>query len=100
VIERVYIGEDWARMGHQLVILGRQHPGAPRAWLRADGEWEPLQEGAQQDSTVGFRLPEGAMDAIVAAYAKTAAPHPATERHLEDAVAVRDRLLALVEKKR
>lgn len=100
MIERVHIVEDWARMGHHLVILGREHPGARRGWLRADGGWEPLTENTQTDTEIGFRLPEGALDAILAEYAKVAAPHPATERHLEDAVAVRDRLLALVEKRR
>jgi hypothetical protein len=100
MIDQVFIQDDWMRNGHWLVILGRPMPGAPRHWLRADGEWEPLVEGAQVEQSAGFRLPEGALDAIVSAYAKVATPHPATERHLEDAVAVRDRLLALVEKKR
>jgi len=39
----------------------------------------------------------GALDAIVAEYQKVAAPQPATERHLTDALATRDRLLAMVE---
>jgi hypothetical protein len=100
MIERVHIVDDWQRMGHQVVVIGRAHPGAPSAWLTADGEWEPLKEAAMPGDPIGFRLPEGALDAIVDAYAKVAAPHPATERHLTDALAVRDRLLALVEKKR
>ena len=100
MIERVHIVEDWQRMGHQVVILGRHHPGAPTCWLTAQGEWEPLKEGSMPGDPIGFKFPEGALDALVNAYAKVAAPHPATERHLTDALAVRDRLLAMVEKRK
>jgi hypothetical protein len=98
MIERVHIVEDWHRMGHVVVVLGRPHPGAPMSYLRETGEWEPLAENASPMDPVGFRLPEGALDAIVAAYQKVAAPQPATERHLSDAVGVRDRLLAIVDR--
>jgi hypothetical protein len=100
VIERVYIAPDFARMGHYVAIIGRAHPGAPTCVLQADGEWKPLEEGGHVQDWAGFRLPEGALDALVAEYRNVAAPHPATERHLNDAIDVRDRLLSLVEKKR
>jgi hypothetical protein len=99
MIDRVYIEDDWATRGHRVAILGRPYPGQPRHWLDAAGGWHPIQEtGTAADADAWWRLPEGALDAIVAAYAKVASPHPATERHLDDAIKVRDRLLALVER--
>lgn len=99
MIERVYIQPDFARMGHYVAFIGRPHPGAPTAVLQADGTWEPIEENSVARDWLGFRLPEGALDALMREYAKVAAPTPATERHLKDAIEVRDRLLALVEKR-
>lgn len=99
MIDRVYIHEEWHRDVKRVVVLGRAYPGAPRGWLKADGTWEPLNEAATPDENVGFVMPEGALEAIVEAVGGTA-PQPATDRHLQDAIAVRDRLLALVEKRR
>jgi hypothetical protein len=98
VIERVHIVEDWARQAHQVVIIGRQYPGGPRCWLTAEGEWEPIPESATTPARAGFTFPEGALDALVAAHNGVTAPQPAIERHLDDAITVRDRLLALVER--
>lgn len=100
MIERVHIAEHWPTGGHRVVVLGRAMPGAPASWLKADGTWEPVTENSHVDDTVGFQLPEGALDAIVAAAHATTTAQPATERHLKDTIAVRDRLLALVEKDR
>lgn len=102
-VERVHVIEDWATMGHRVIVRGRPYPGAPASCLRADGEWEPITEGSRPNPSgegFGFTLPDGALDAIVAEHLKVAAPQPATERHLSDAIAVRDRLLALVEKRK
>jgi hypothetical protein len=103
IIQDVHIFPDWARLGHRIIVRGREYPGAPAAILKADGSWEPVRESGAIDPEAGdygIRLPEGALDAIVAKHLEVAAPHPATERHLTDAIAVRDRLLALVEKRR
>lgn len=100
MIERVWIAPDFARMGHYVAIIGRQYPGGPSSVLQADGEWKPIVEGAMVQDWSGFRLPEGALDALIAEYQKIAAPHPATERHLSDAIEVRDRLLSLMEKRK
>jgi len=101
VIERVLIVDEFQTMGHRVIVIGRPYPGAPTHYMLGDGTWEPVSENATpidpSHSTVGFRLPEGALDAIVAEYQKVAAPQPATERHLTDALATRDRLLAMVE---
>lgn len=60
-------------------------------------EAAPIDPGGHN---IGFTFPEGALDAIVHEYLKIAAPQQATERHLEDAMAVRDRLLTMAEKQR
>lgn len=102
IIEDVRILDDWAREGHRVIVVGRPGPGAPRSYLKADGTWMPVSElhhlAAGEDRGVGFTLPEGALDAICAKYLGVAAPTPASERHLRDALTVRDRLLTLVEK--
>lgn len=102
MIERVHIVENWQACGHQVVIIGRQYPGAPRAHLTADGGWEPLPDDAtsMNPGSIGFHFPEGALDALVAAARNVTPTEPAAERHLADTIAVRDRLLALVEKTR
>lgn len=100
-VERVFIAEDWPTGGHRIVIRGRSHPGARMAVLQADGTWKELSESDQINPSgegLGITLPDGALDAIVAEYLKVAAPQQATERHLEDAMSVRDRLLTIVER--
>jgi hypothetical protein len=104
-VERVVIEENWATQGHRIWVIGRAHPGAPTALLQAPApgdlgpRWETLYTAAatQQTTVPTIDLPAGALDALVAAARGVQAPHPATERHLDDAVAVRDRLLGLVE---
>lgn len=98
IVEDVRIFEDFQTRGHIIAILGRPYPGAPRSVLCPDGKWEPIQEGATMGQWLGFRLPDGALDAIVQEHLKVAAPNTATERHLTDAIEVRDRLLAFIEK--
>lgn len=99
IIEKVHIVENWTRQEHQVVVVGRLHADAPRAWLAADGTWHAFEEGSpRNDDSIGLLLPEGVLDAIVAAHQGVTAPTPAIERHLNDAVAVRDRLLAIVER--
>lgn len=107
MIERVVIQENWQTRGHLVWVLGRDHPGAPTSVLQAPESgafgprWEPITEPAVNggDVVATIDLPEGALDALVAAARNVQAPHPATERHLDDAIAVRDRLLSLVERK-
>lgn len=99
-IEKVHIVEYFATMGHTVAVIGREY-GQPRMVLAASGEWEPLGEVSSINVDVpGIRLPEGALDAIVAAHQGVTAPTPALERHLVDALEVRDRLLTLVERRK
>lgn len=100
MIERVLILDEFQTMGHRIIVLARPYPGAPTAYLKGTGEWEAIEENARFPATpdFGIVLPEGALDAIVSKHLGVAAPTPATERHLTDAIMVRDRLLALVEK--
>lgn len=101
LIEQVVIQDDWARRRHVVVVIGRAHPGAPRSILTTDGSWVPLAEQANVDGVgegIGYAFPEGVLDAIVAQAQGTTPPVPAVEAHLADALAVRDRLLDLVDR--
>ena len=100
MIERVHIIEDFQTMGHRVIIAGRQYPGATPSYLTADGEWEPITEISTSidPGDIGFRFPEGALDALVSAARNVTPTVPAIEQHLADAIAVRDRLLTIVER--
>lgn len=89
----VHIIDEFMTASHRLIVLGRDHEGR-RCILTGAGEWEPVREGSDHS---GIYLPEGVLDAIVAKYRGTTPAQPATERHLDDAIAVRDRLLKIVE---
>ena len=96
----VHVIDEFWRETKRVLIVGRAYPGAPKGWLKQDGTWEPLSEAVAPDDNVGFTFPAGTLEALVAAVGDQTAPQPATERHLTDAIEVRDRLLTLVEKKR
>lgn len=96
-VERVLVVDDYVTMGHRVVVVGRPHPGARPAHLKGDGTWQDIEESVSVPDDIGFRFPEGVLDAIVQEHLGVAAPQPATERHLTDAIAVRDRLLCLIE---
>lgn len=76
--------------------------GRVRRVLQADGGWEeiPIAEGAHAGEPVKptLELPTDALEAIIAAAGDVLPPSAATDRHLRDAVEIRDRLLALVER--
>lgn len=100
-IERVGVLEDFVRAGHRLLIVGRRPPAVGRYWFTGatvDGaaRWEPLTENVDFGRVVGIPLAEGMLDAICEAHLGIAAPTPATERHLLDAIATRDRLLTII----
>ncbi len=92
-VEQVHIQDDYMTGGHRLYLLGRPFNDGRRHLLEADGcTWTPLEEDlANPEPTI--RLPEGALDRIVAEHRGTTPTQPATERHLEDAIKV----LAMVE---
>lgn len=97
IYEEVRILDDWPTGGHLVYVLGRIYPGGPRGILHADGRTVvAVEEGALLPEPTA-RFPEGVLDRIVEAHGRTA-PQPATERHLEDAIAVRDRLLGIVDR--
>lgn len=85
VIERVRIVENFATLGHTVIVAGRPNPAGPMHFMTPTGGW--------------VKIPEGALDAIVHEYLKVAAPSEATAQHLDDAVEIRNRLLALIEKR-
>lgn len=57
--------------------------------------WEEAVQGRVGPPTL--KLPQGALEALLAAAEKVIPASHATERHLLDAITVRDRLLKLVE---
>lgn len=101
MIEDVRIIENWQTRGHQILILGRAHPGAPRSYLGADGQWHEITDSMVAQpapNDLGIVLPDGALDAIVHEHLKVSAPSTASADHLKDALGTRDRLLGLVER--
>jgi hypothetical protein len=76
-------------------------PGVHRLWQSQGGDrwsFEDISEGRQtNDAEPTFEMPLDMLEAIVAAAHDILPPSAATDRHLKDAVAVRDRLLTLLE---
>lgn len=68
-----------------------------RVWQPLDGpqEWAEVTPGAE--APVSLRLPEEVYAAMVAAGSDVPLPSRAQHDHLADTIAVRDRLLSLVE---
>lgn len=90
----VRLERDWARMGYAVTFYERD----PLRVLRIDGDgwrWEEI-DAAETPSPTLF-LPPDAMEALLGEAEKVIPASHATERHLSDAIAVRDRLLDLVE---
>lgn len=106
-VDQVLLLEEFQTDAHRVIALGRGHQGT-RYYLDGTTGWQPITEGGAYsegggvmgDRPPGIYLPHGVLDAIVTQHHRTTAPQPATERHLEDAIATRDRLLTLVEKRR
>ena len=94
-VTRVHIVDDFQRDGHDVYVLSRQL--GQMAILRADGEWEALDPAAQEQAAPTLRLPEGALDAIVAQaqglQPRAAAVEDVLRDALTDARGVRDRVL-------
>lgn len=91
---RVHLYEDWQTGGWRILVRARTVPGGPYLGWRADGQWEEIKEGGESP---GVLVPEGVLDKVVEQYLKVRAPTQATQDHLVDAMAVRDRLLTLIE---
>lgn len=97
---KVNLMEDWQTGGWRILIRGRGGPGEPYSYLREDGRWETVEEGAgfADGAAMGVLVPEGALEEIVRQFLKVKEPQQATQDHLKDAIGVRDRLLAMVER--
>lgn len=94
--ERVVVTERFMQGDHVVLIMGRT-PEGRRAWY--DGQnWQAIDENAAAPEQPGFVMPLGALEKLVAEALRVLPPNDQQERHLSDAVDVRDRLLTLVEK--
>jgi hypothetical protein len=111
-IDKVLIVEDWRTKGHRVYILVQPMPGGERYTLAPDGEIQTIAEGYGTTAGGGsdteqappqptVTLPEGALDALVAAaqglQPRSAAVEDALTASVDDARVTRDRLLGLVE---
>jgi hypothetical protein len=64
-----------------------------------DGKWSDIvQPMAVEAPAPTFELPRQAAEALASALATMGRPEEATQRHLTDAIKVRDRLLTMLEK--
>jgi hypothetical protein len=100
IISRVHVIDDLATEGFRIIVKGRMAPGERGYWLRADGDWEEITEGSITDPhAIGFTVPEGVLEEVVAQFLKIKPTNTATQDHLEDALEVRNRLLAMIEKR-
>lgn len=90
----VRLERNWMRMGYDVTFYER----SPLRVMRL-GELGPTWETVNEtvDAAPTLHLPGDALEALLAEAEKVIPASHATERHLSDAVAVRDRLLALVE---
>jgi hypothetical protein len=92
----VHLQRNWASMGYDITFYERD----PFRVLRLTDEpwpkWETASE--MEDVKPTLHLSGDALEALLAEAEKVIPASHATERHLNDAVAVRDRLLALIEK--
>lgn len=79
-----------------IYVVNKAHTYAALFSYSGRVEWVPYPEG--DEPPVTLRLPPNVLAAIVAEAAELRPPTQATVEHLNDARAVRDRLLALVER--
>jgi hypothetical protein len=96
---KVYIDHRFQAGTVRLYVLD-DGPGRRRLWQsQGEGQWSfvDISEGAANDGEATFEMPVAMLEAIVAAAHDILPPSAATDRHLKDAVAVRDRLLTLLE---
>jgi hypothetical protein len=91
----VHIERDWLRLGYSITFFER-HPTRVMRLSELGATWEAVEEGAAPTEPT-LHLPADALEALLAEAEKVIPASHATERHLTDAVAVRDRLLTLVE---
>lgn len=94
---RARIEDDFPRRGVKVwVYRDDSRPAVLRLDETGLERWDELAIGVDVEPTLV--LPEAALAAIVAEAGNVLPPSAATDRHLTDAVAVRDRLLTLVER--
>ncbi len=95
---RAHVRDLFARQSVEVFFYSQAAPGQLLHYWLKDGEWVsgPIKEGTwpEQPSLV---LPREMLQALVDESEEVLEPDGATNRHLKDAVKVRDRLLSLVE---
>ena len=93
----VHMQRSWARMGYDITFYERDPFRVARLNDNAMNglTWEVADE--QSEIAPTLHLPGDALEALLAEAEKVIPVSHATERHLTDAVTVRDRLLKLVE---
>lgn len=81
----------WLTQSHGAALQVLQHKGG--------GDWSyvNLSESEILPVEPTFELPDGAVEALVKAAGDFLPPSAAIERHLKDAIGVRDRMISLVE---
>jgi hypothetical protein len=85
------------RFGDDVWIWRRENGGTQV--LTADGgSWAWVHQGDAKQPDPSLRIPEGCREVLGAALLGTSMPTDSMAAHLKDAVAVRDRLLILVER--
>lgn len=98
---KVFIDHQFQMNSVRLYVLDPAGPGAQRLWQSKGGDqwsFEEIKDGQAADHLPAtIEMPMGMLEAIVAAAHDILPPSAATDRHLKDAVAVRDRLLTLIE---
>lgn len=102
----VSVHRSMSRFGDDVWIRRRAHGGGIEVlrWAPSSrgGEWEARylapEEGVPNDWGPSLFIPSELLDPLVRALSDVSPPNSAMERHLGDAIAVRDRLLALVER--
>lgn len=94
---RCHLERDWATLDWNIYFYEAHANGTRVLIVQADGHgWMEVPLGGQMP--VSLKLPVESMEALLMEAEQHIPVSHATERHLKDTIAVRDRLLALVER--
>jgi hypothetical protein len=98
---KVYLDRNWATTDVRIYVTQPAGLGVSYLWQLKGDQWareEIRNEVVNDDLGPTIAMPSEMLEAIVAAAHDILPPSAATDRHLKDAVAVRDRLLTLIER--
>lgn len=91
----VRLERNWAYDGYDVTFYERDDGFRVLRFTDDGPRWMPADPGGRVEPSL--RLPAETLHALLAEAEKVIPASHATERHLSDAISVRDRLLALVE---